>query len=171
MVNPKRYIGWLQAQFLAMGGKRKRSTLNNVMDAINEVDNATMIVNCCSSLGMEQKLNPLTKRIQQQWVIRAPQIRKSIEIKTKDNQSYYVYPRMDGTVAIGIIKKGPTNNDHHHHHYDHQQILKNLSDYCPELTWGRGLNQSDILNQEVLTDIISEHGPRIENQFIGKKIK
>ncbi|CAO3632131.1 unnamed protein product [Cunninghamella echinulata] len=169
LVNPKRYIGWLQAQFLAMGGKRRRSTLSNVIDAINEVEHANIIVNCCSSLGMEQKLNPLTKRIQQRWTINAPAVRKSVEIKTKDNQFYYVYPRMDGTVSIGMVQKDDSSKHYHNHHkIDAHQILKTISEYCPELTWGgRGLKSSDILNQEELTEILSEHGPRIENQFIA----
>jgi hypothetical protein len=144
MINTKRYLTWLQTQFLAMGGRQRRASQAT----------APLVVNCDGS----STLRP-THQQQQQWTVRANQVRRSIHVKTKHGEELYLNPRLDGTVVFGINR--PT------HHYQAHDLLERISTYCPELTWGKGLNGLTVEELD-LTSSVGLDGPRVENQYIGK---
>ncbi|CAO3594444.1 unnamed protein product [Absidia cylindrospora] len=175
LINSKRYIHWLQTQFLAMGGRQRKTTMTKLSDAITAQDHVNILVNCTDNLALScsssTARDPTEQKVhQQQWIItKASQVRKSVNVKTKD-EDLYLYPRMDGTIVFGSRQHntgvvGASGRD----------VLNRISEYCPELTWGKGVNALDItMDQEPVTKSIRQHGPRIENQLIvtplGRKL-
>ncbi|KAI8099996.1 uncharacterized protein BX664DRAFT_322596 [Halteromyces radiatus] len=163
MINPKKFLCWLQVQFLAMGGKQRKTKLNKLLDAVTEQDRVQILVNCSDQLQLDSTARDdlLEKVEQQQWIIKASQIRKSVQVKTKEEE-LYVYPRMDGTVVIGSKRR---QQHHKQANRNARDIINKLVDYCPELTWGKGIDGLDIIDQQTTIKWIRQQGPRIENQF------
>ncbi|ORZ19034.1 hypothetical protein BCR42DRAFT_436360 [Absidia repens] len=182
LINSKRYIHWLQTQFLAMGGRQRKTTMSKLSDAMTAQDHVNILVNCTDNLALgcssTTARNPTEQKVQQQqWIINnASQVRKSVSVNTKD-EDLYLYPRMDGTIVFGSRQHttgggdvGTTGS-----HTTARNVLNRISEYCPELTWGKGINALDItMDQEPVTKSIRQHGPRIENQLIvtpsGRKL-
>lgn len=144
MINTKRYLTWLQTQFLAMGGRQRKASQ----------DAAPLVVNCDGSSMLHQN-----QQQQQQWTVRANQVRRSIHVNTKHGEELYLNPRLDGTVVFGINRSTQ--------HYQPRDLLERISAYCPELTWGKGLDGLTVEELD-LTGSIGLDDPRVENQYIGK---
>ncbi|SAM05239.1 hypothetical protein [Absidia glauca] len=172
LINTKRYISWLQTQFLSMGGRQRKTKINKLLDAITTQDHVNIIVNCVDDLQLEAssttQSDPSTKLCTNQWIVRASQVRKSVNVKTKDGDMY-IYPRGDGTIVVGSRRQGTS-----HSQENPTDVLETLSGYCPELKWGKGLASLEIIDHHSVVKSIRNHGPRIENQFIvtpsGRKL-
>ncbi|KAI8331191.1 hypothetical protein BC941DRAFT_439231 [Chlamydoabsidia padenii] len=166
LINTKRYIGWLQTQFLALGGRQRKTKINTLLDALH--DHVNIIVNCVDDLNTQSHSS--VKVVNYQWIVRASQIRKSVNVKTQDGDMY-LYPRGDGTIVVGSRHQ---DGQQQQHQQDAKDVLEKLAAYCPELKWGKGIDSLDILDQVAMTKSIHPHGARIENQFIvtplGRKI-
>lgn len=86
MINPERYLKWLQAQFLALGGKRKRVELKHILDAADESETVDVVVNCTGMRAaklkgiFDSKVMPVRG---QNVLVRAAHIRKTISVKSK----------------------------------------------------------------------------------------
>ncbi|CAO3594412.1 unnamed protein product [Absidia cylindrospora] len=160
LINTKRYLGWLQTQFLSMGGRQRRTAMNKILDVVADQDHVSMIVNCSDDLPLSTDAldTSLQTTYQQQWIIQASQIRNAVQVKTKDEEMY-IYPRMDGTVVVGSSRRQQQDENS-------TQLLNRLTNYCPELTWGKGVDALNVMEQEKTTKSTRLHGPRVENQFI-----
>lgn len=149
-----------------MGGRQRKTNINKLLDGTTIQDHVNIIVNCVDDLQLDTSLttqsDPSTKLHTNQWIVRASQVRKSINVKTKDGD-LYIYPRGDGTIVVGSRRQSTS-----HHQENATDVLETLSGYCPELKWGKGLASLEIVDHHSVAKSIRNHGPRIENQFIGK---
>lgn len=86
MINPERYLKWLQAQFLALGGKRKRVELKHILDAVDDSETVDVIVNCTGMRAaklegiFDKNILPIRG---QNVLVRAAHIRKTLSVKSK----------------------------------------------------------------------------------------
>ncbi|KAI8060103.1 hypothetical protein BC940DRAFT_312775 [Gongronella butleri] len=173
MIQPKRYLSWLQSLFLQLGGRRKRVSLQSALDAVQDDDQVDLVVNCLPSLDQHLRHRRGKDQIVQQWIIKASQIRKAVHIKQKD-QSLYLYPQMDGNVVIGARAAAPAKGKASRL-VDVHQLLRQLEHYCPELSFGKGIDAIDLVTQQPDVSRATQHEqPRVENQYLvtplGRKI-
>lgn len=84
VVNPLIYLRWLQAQFLTMGGNKRRMTLSHISEAMD--DGADVVINCTGvhvrTLGGVHDSSVVATR-GQNVVVEAPHIRKTVSVKCK----------------------------------------------------------------------------------------
>ncbi|ORX59729.1 hypothetical protein DM01DRAFT_1381262 [Hesseltinella vesiculosa] len=157
LIRPARYLVWLQAQFLTLGGRRKRVTLDKLMDVAKENDQLMMVVNCCPNLDPPFSKTQPSDEMVQQWTIRASQIRKALHIK-RQNQDLYLTPQMNGTVLVGA--KGSASFATVH------DLLHQLKRYCPELSWGKGVSDKDVVSAQPDVTPTQHRCSRVENQYL-----
>ncbi|KAG0183173.1 hypothetical protein DFQ29_009249 [Apophysomyces sp. BC1021] len=147
LVNPQRYLQWLQSQYLTLGGKRKRLTLTHILEAtMDDENNVDVIVNCTGVharwLGGVLDKNIVPVRVQD-TVVRASHIRKAVFIKWVD------------------LNKA-------------KETMERITALCPELTNGKSINELDVVAHVVGMNGRRQGGPRVDNEFIktpsGKRI-
>lgn len=84
-IYPERYLKWLLAQFLSLGGKRKRIELTDILDAVDQDETVDVIVNCAGRHAT--KLNGVFDKgvlpvREQNVLVRAGHIRKTLSVKS-----------------------------------------------------------------------------------------
>ncbi|KAG0189666.1 hypothetical protein DFQ28_003094 [Apophysomyces sp. BC1034] len=141
LVNPQRYLQWLQSQYLTLGGKRKRLTLTHILEAtMDDENNVDVIVNCTGVharwLGGVLDKNIVPVRVQD-TVVRASHIRKAVFIKWVD------------------LNKA-------------KETMERITALCPELTNGKSINELDVVAHVVGMNGRRQGGPRVDNEFISK---
>ena len=87
LINPERYLKWLQAQFVALGGKRIHIALSSITEAMDDEQNSVDIVINCTGMhsawlgGVKDKnIKPIRG---QNVLVRANHIRRTISMKSK----------------------------------------------------------------------------------------
>ncbi|KAI8876039.1 nucleotide-binding domain-containing protein [Backusella circina FSU 941] len=171
LISPGKYLSWLQTQFLNLGGKRCVQNVESITDVTT--DDVDIVVNCtglgAKNLVGDQKVSPTRG---QNIVVRAQHIRKTVSIIKKDSYTYII-PRSDGTVILGTSKQ-ENSSDPKVNYALTKDIIDRAYKYCPELTFGKGTDRLEIVDQIVGLRPTRKGGPRVENQFIhtnsGKQV-
>ncbi|KAG2220124.1 hypothetical protein INT45_006152 [Circinella minor] len=167
LINPERYLKWLQAQFVALGGKRIHIALSSITEAMDDEQNSVDIVINCTGMhsawlgGVKDKnIKPIRG---QNVLVRANHIRRTISMKTKDAYTYII-PRSDGTVILGTTKEEESTNTKPNKALA-KDIMERAVKYCPDLTNGKGIKRLDVVDHIVGIRPGREGGPRVENEF------
>jgi glycine/D-amino acid oxidase-like deaminating enzyme len=91
LINPLVYLPWLLKQYFALGGKHRKQKIDQISDVIS--DDTDIVVNCtgvrAKDLGgvMDKTITPTRG---QNVIIRAPHIRKTISMSSKNIQLFVI---------------------------------------------------------------------------------
>ncbi|ORZ03300.1 hypothetical protein BCR43DRAFT_483095 [Syncephalastrum racemosum] len=159
VINTPHYLQWLMHQFLSNGGQVKRQSLTCLQEGIPS--DADAVVHC-TGLGARYLVNDTNvfPTRGQTVIIRAPHIKKTVTLMTKNQSTYYI-PRSDGTVVCGGTKEKNDFNPNPEKAIA-TRILQRTQALCPEMAG------CEIVRHAVGLRPSRVGGPRIENETIVK---